>query len=93
MKFKSEKIIFNSEEEKFIKLKEWKIISKKQQPIFYKNNCNEECDVIGYITKKTNAGCINDVYETIIINVMGKEINISIDYLKEMQKKNYKKIY
>lgn len=87
----TEYIKFKTVEEKTRKLKEWKLT----KPLIYKNKGKQtECNIIGYLSKKTNTayispvdrGCISPVYETLIISVDGETHRISIDYLKDMQK-------
>lgn len=80
-------IEFESKKAKRDKLKEWGVISAKskdKRKIMYKD---KECTVLGYISKKTNIGCLSPVYETVVISVDDEIIKISIGYLKDMQDK------
>lgn len=73
---------FNSEEEKFEKLKEWKLISPKATEIkklYYKGSyTNEpvECDVVGFVDDNE-----------IILYIDGLLHSIHPDYFADMQKK------
>lgn len=76
---------FNSNTEKLKKLKEWGLISDKAlviKQLLYKGaftNGPVPCEVIGYVDDNE-----------IIISVNGEEHSIMPDYLKDMQKKDFK---
>lgn len=86
-------IVFNSLSEKMDKLKEWKLISPKAEElkdVYYKDvNGAYKCEVIGYLSKKTNLNCLDMYYETIIIKVNDKIVKIAPAYLLEIQKKDF----
>ena len=91
-------IQFETIEQKIKKFTEWELMKandKKIKTIMYKSKDKQiKCDVIGYLSKKTNTtyidkkniGCINPVYESVVIVVDGVKHRISIDFLKDMQK-------
>lgn len=91
---------FSSLKEKLDKLREWELIGirdykklisgdvVKIKPIIYKGIFAKgkiNCDVIGYITQRTNYG----VYETAVIVIYGETNKINPAYLKQMQSKNF----
>lgn len=86
-------INFNNIDEKIAKLKEWQLLSPKSEElkdIYYKDNdCSYKCEVVGYLSKKTNSKCISETYETVILMVNDKLIKINPVYLSDMQKKNF----
>ncbi len=90
-------IIFNTLDDKINKLKEWKLLSRTAadlKDIYYKNkNETYKCDIIGYLTKKTNLNCLSEFYETIVIKVNDKIIKIAPAYLLDMQKKDFSLSY
>lgn len=86
-------ITFSSISNKIDKLKEWGLLSPKAQDlknIYYKNkNGTYKCQIIGYLSKNTKYGCLNNVYETIILKINDSVVKIAPDYLLEMQKKDF----
>lgn len=96
------RVIFKTEEEALVKLKEIGLISKTKtksalNEIVYKTVNDDivtthECKVIGFNWKyNENKDCINPIYENLTIASDDREFDINIDYLKEMQKKNFGK--
>ena len=89
---------FKDIEAKIKKLHQWGLIGKRDtkfNEFIYKDKGKQrKCNIIGYLSKKTNTayispvdrGCISPVYETLIISVDRETHRISIDYLKDMQK-------
>ena len=97
-------IYFSSLEEKLKKSNQWGLISEKKmnnlisgkitgmKSILYKGrevDVETVCDVIGYISYKTKPGCINPVYETVVIEINGETNKINPAYLKQMQSKDF----
>lgn len=86
-------ISFNDLNEKLDKLKEWKLLSpkaEKEKDLYYKNDTNTyKCEIIGYLSKKTNSNCLSEYYETVVIKANDRIIKICPSYLLEMQKKNF----
>lgn len=86
-------IIFSSIDEKIEKLKQWKLLSpkaKELKDLYYKNEIGAyKCEILGYLSKKTNPNCIDRFYETVVIKVTDRIIRICPAYLLEMQKKGF----
>ena len=98
--FDMQDVLFKTDEETLEKLKEVGILSKTKEAsdlskIVYKelDDKNEmqtyKCEILGYSWKETPPGSINKIYENLIVKSNNKVFHINIDYLKEMQKKNF----
>lgn len=64
-----------------------KIVYKKIEDD--KTITSHPCEVIGFSWKNNPTNCINKMYENLRVNVDGKEFDINIDFLRDMQKKSW----
>jgi len=88
-------VMFKDKHEKREKLREWTLLSKIKtiRPKYINDKLDTYCDILGYISKETQKGCVDKIYETLIIienNVIHK---ISIPYLKQMQFDDFKTLH
>jgi hypothetical protein len=84
-------IRFKNELDRYNKLHPLGLIYPTYPKLYYVDReGRHECEVIGYISHKTQPGCVNEYYDTAVIQVGDRTININPDYLKSMQRKDFK---
>jgi hypothetical protein len=82
---------FKNELDRYNKLHPLGLIYPTYPKLYYiDSEERHECEVIRYTRHKTQPGCINEYYETLVIHVGDRIININPDYLKSMQRKDFK---